>query len=114
LPVGRKTTCFLSPIRALPLAPTRLIEPTVRVGGATLKLPVEIESGSYLEFVSSADCKLYGPRGELIDSVIPQGQVPILEPGDNEIEFHCQTPPGIRARALITVITQGEPLHAAP
>ena len=114
LPIGHRTTCFLSPIKALPLVPTRLIDPTLRIGDTTLRLPVEIESGSYLEFFSPTDCKLYGPRGELIRTVVPQGDTVWLETGDNEIEFHCQASPGVRARAVVNVITQGEPLQAGP
>lgn len=110
---GRKTRCYLSPIRALPLVSTRLIRPTIRVGETSLTLPVEIESGSYLEFRSLDDCKLYGPQGQLIQSVQPEGSVPLLAAGDNRIDFHCEAPPGIRARALVTVMTQGEPLPVA-
>ena len=112
LPADKKTTCYLSPIKALPLVQTTLIRPTIRVGDVVLALPVDIDSGSYLEFHSADDCKLYGPQGELIRSIVPAGSVPVLMPGDNEIQFHCEAPPGIRARALVTIITQGEPLRA--
>ena len=105
-------TCYLSPIKALPLVKTKLIHPTMQVGDVVLTLPVDIDSGCYLEFHSVDDCTLYGPQGELIRSIVPVGSVPVLMPGDNEIQFHCEAPPGIRARALVTIITQGEPLRA--
>ena len=75
-----------------------------------LTFPVEIESGCYLEFHALDDCRLYGPQGELVRTVVPTGAVPQLAAGDNTLEFRCDSPPGVRSRAYVTVITQGEPL----
>jgi len=111
LPPGKQVTCYLSPIKALPLAATKLIRPTVRVGDAELTFPVEIETGCYLEFNSLGDCQLFGPQGELLQTVVPIGAVPQLASGENTIEFRCDAPTGVRARAYVTVITQGEPLR---
>ncbi len=110
LPPNRTVTCYLGPIKALPLMKMKLRHPAVTVGGQTILFPVEIESGCYLEFRSMSDCKLYGPQGEVVAEVSPQGDVPFLEAGDNRVEFHCMTAPSGSARANVTVITQGEPL----
>jgi len=110
LPVGKRVSLHLSPLRALPLVKTKLIRPSIAVGGASVTFPVEIESGCYLEFHAPDDCKLYGPQGELIRQVNPEGQVPIVERGDNRVQFRCNTPAGTSARAHVTVITQGKPL----
>lgn len=110
LPQGKTATCYLSPIKAVPLAATKLIHPTVRLGNAVLTFPVEIDSGCYLEFNALDDCRLYGPQGELLRTVQPTGAVPQLAPGDNRIEFQCDAPSGVRARAYVTVITRGEPV----
>lgn len=108
--MGKNATCYLSPIKALPLVKTKLTNPTISLGGATITFPVEIDSGSYLEFTSMSDCKLYGPKGELIREVIPHGQVPTLEPGENEIRFRYEGPAGVNPRARVTVIGRGNPL----
>jgi hypothetical protein len=110
LPVGKNATCYLSPIKALPLVKTKLVNPTISLGNATITFPVEIESGSYLEFTSMTDCKLYGPKGELTREVTPQGQMPTLERGENEIRFRCEGPAGVNPRARVTVIGRGNPL----
>ncbi len=112
LPPEKNVTCYLSPIKALPLVPTKLINPTVQVGDAQLTFPVEIDSGCYLEFRSSDDCYLYGPQGEQLRSVAPSGSIPQLAAGENLLKFRCDSPPGVRARAYVTVMTQGEPLRA--
>jgi len=107
IPFGRTVTCYLSPIKAVPLVKTRIFRPSVTVTGHTLIFPVEIESGCYLEFHGRDDCRLYGPKRELIREVRPEGDVPILEAGDNKIMFGCAES-GCRTRANLTVITQGD------
>ena len=111
LPPNEPVTCYLSPIRALPLLKATLRRPAVTIGGRKIVFPTEIESGCYLGFRSMLDCKLYGPQGELIREVTPEGDVPILEAGENTITFTCDVQGDVNARAYVTVITQGEPLH---
>lgn len=108
LPPGKPATCFLGPIKALPLVPGKLVNPAVTVGGKTVTFPVEIPAGHYLELLGPDDCKLYGPAGDLVREVKPQGPIPTVAPGDSQIHFQAQTPPNTSPRANVTVITQGE------
>ncbi|MFH1008515.1 MAG: hypothetical protein V1800_13600 [Candidatus Latescibacterota bacterium] len=110
LPPNQTVTCYLSPIQALPLTTGTLSHPSVALGGRCITFPTEMESGSYVEFRSMSDCTLYGPRGERIRSLLPQGEVPILEPGTNLIEFASAALGGMQARAHVTVISRGAPL----
>ena len=110
LPPNKTVTCYLSPIKALPLLTVKLRHPAITIGDKRILFPVEIETGSYLEFHSMSDCKLYGPKGELISEVEPQGDVPILESGENRVEFTCDAPANANARTYVTLISQGEPL----
>jgi hypothetical protein len=110
LPPGKTVTCYLSPIKAIPLTETKTINPAVTIAGKTIVFPVSIDTGCYLEFRSLLDCKLYGRKGELIRTVEPQGQPSILESGNNQIEFHCESSSEGNARANVTVITQGDQL----
>ena len=108
LPPKDTATCYLSPIRALPTVKAKLRNPAVMLGGKTITFPVEIESGQYLEFRSPTDCKLYGPAGEALGDVIPQGDAPLLETGENPIKFTCEPLAGLNPRAHVTVISQGD------
>ena len=108
LPAGKKAACYLSPIRALPLVKSKLLNPRIKVGDKTITFPVEIEGGHYLEFRSMTDCKLYGPDGALIADVKPQGEIPTLASSENQVEFNYETLPGISGRAYITIITEGD------
>ena len=111
IPQGKTVTCFLRPIKALPLVSAKLINPSIAIGGKAIVFPTEIETGCYLEFYSMSDCKLYGQQGELISEVTPQGQTPVLEEGKNQVEFTYEVPANVNGRANVTIISKGEPLQ---
>ena len=111
LPPNDTVTCHVRPVKALPLAATRLINPSLTLGETTIAFPVEIDSGSYLELSPASDCKLFGPQGQLLADVQPQGDLPLLATGDNPIRFACEAPPALSPRARVTVITRGTPLE---
>lgn len=110
LPPGKVVTTYLSPIKALPLVSQKLVNPAVTIDGKTLTFPVEIESGSYLEFNSMADCKLYDREGAMVADVKPVGDVPILDHGEHKVTFAATGSGGLTPRAFVTVITEGESL----
>ena len=109
LPPTQGATLLLSPIKALPTVKVKLANPTIRVGGKAIVFPVSLESGAYIEFASKGDCKLYDERGAIVQNVEPQGEVPALASGGNDVTFACEGP---AARAVVTVISQGEPFGA--
>ena len=46
----------------------------------------------------------------MLERVVPEGEVPLLKPGDNAIAFTAQGPEDYRTRASVTLISLGEPL----
>jgi hypothetical protein len=115
IPPGGKVTCALSPIKALPLAAIRLVNPAICVDGKQILFPVEMESGSYLELSPEAGCILYGPQGEAHGTVVHRGEVPTLRRGKSRISFGCESVKsegagGAQARARVTVIAYGDAL----
>jgi hypothetical protein len=114
VPVNQTVTCYLSPVKAIPVIRHKISRPSITVAGRTIVFPVDIESGGYLEFSGPDDCRLYGPKRELIREVKPEGELPILETGLNQLIFRCE-PAGVRSRANVTVITHGDtPLRRQP
>jgi len=111
LPPGKKVTCYISPIKAMPLVKARLVNPAITVGGKTITFPTELESGCYIEFKSLADCKLYDRTGKLIRELKPQGEVPTLTAGENQVKFTCGSSQDYNPRATVTMITHGTPLR---
>ena len=110
LPPGDTATCYLSPIKALPLVSATVRHPKLTLNGQSIVFPVEIESGSYLEFYPPADCKLYGPQGQLLGAVDLQEEMPQIESGENQVEFTCPAQEGMQPRARVTLIGWGIPL----
>ncbi len=110
LPANGTAKIYLSPVRATPLVKARIRNPRLTVGDRTLLLPVEMESGSYLELNSQLDCKVFGPDGAFLTDVNPGSSVPVLVPGANQLHFDCDAAPGVSPRMRITTSTFGEPL----
>lgn len=107
LPPGKTVKTYISPVKALPLVSAKLKSPSV---GGAITFPVELESGSYIEFNSMSDCKLYNKAGALVSDIKPTGKVLTAQPGENAISFKADTE-GTTPRAYVTVITQGETLR---
>jgi hypothetical protein len=106
IPEGEEVSCYLSPVKALPHVKSKLHNPAIKVGGRSISFPTTLESGHYLEFRSPADCKVFDARGELICEIKPVGDVPEIETGINTVEFTCDTPQGVSARANVTMISK--------
>jgi hypothetical protein len=111
LPSNGAVKCYLSPVCATPLVKAKIRNPRVTVGEQTLAIPAELESGSYLEFQSLSDCKVFGPDGKLLQEVKITGEVPELAAGANRLRFACDAEPGANPRVRITTITTGDPLY---
>lgn len=114
LPAGKRVSCEIRPVKAVPLVAAELRNPVVTVNGQRLELPVTMRPGMWLELGAGGDCKLYSAKGELVREVAVPGGVPVVRAGANEVGFGCE---GNGARAKVTVITEGaalrEPARAA-
>lgn len=110
LPPGRQVRLALGPVKALPVRKVTLRNPSVMVGGAGVAFPVNLESGQYLEFEPPGRCIHRDERGAVVAQVTPRGDAPTLAPGENRLTLACEGPPDAAARALVTVITLGDPL----
>jgi hypothetical protein len=110
LPPNREVRCFFGPVKALPVANVKLGNPAVVINGQRIVFPVALESGQFIEYEGSADCRWHDERGAVIRRIVPQGDPPTLAPGENPISFHCDSPAGYGTRARITVISQGQAL----
>jgi hypothetical protein len=111
LPAGKDVGCLLGAVKALPMIPAEIENPSVTIGETKITFKVKMESGMVLEFRSETECKLYGPKGEFLMNVPVEGNIPILIPGKNEICFLGKGPAGVKARVQVTVICEGKPLE---
>jgi hypothetical protein len=116
LPPKDSAECYLSPVKALPLAQSSVKNPSITIGGKKITFPISIDTGCYLEFSGMDNCRLYGKNGILCAEVKPQGEMPVLTEGDNSISFACDSVGGYNPRANVVITTQGSPfgLDGAP
>jgi len=110
LPEGKDVGTIVGPIKAISMVLGNIENPSVMIGGKRVVFPVRMESGMFLEFRSADDCKLYGSKGELLKEVIPEGTIPYLANGDNEISFSGVGSKQMNTRVQVTVISEGDPL----
>lgn len=106
IPKGQEVKCYLSPVKALPHVRAKLANPSIEIGDRKITFPTTLRSGSYLEFRSTNDCKVYDAKGELVGEVVPEGNLPNLDAGHNAVQFVCDVPEGGSSRANVTIITQ--------
>jgi hypothetical protein len=108
LPQGEEVKCYLGPVKALPHVKAKLVNPSIKIGGDAITFPTTLESGTYLEFRSRNDCKVYDAKGALVSEIIPQGNIPQLEAGNDVVQFTCNVPQEGSARANVTIISQDD------
>jgi len=107
---GKEARCRVGPVKALPMLAGTVIDPAITLNGTTVRFPVEIRSGCWIEYGGQGDGTLYGPKGEPLGQVTPRGPLPILQDGDNPVQFTCGSLQGPSPRVKVTVFSQGEEL----
>jgi hypothetical protein len=110
LPPGKEVRCLIGPVKALPLVPASIENPSITIGNEKIVFPVRMESGMYFELRSASDCKLFGPKGEFIKDIPVEGTIPEIRGGQNNFSFTCNATGEINPRLQITVISEGNPL----
>src|SRR5690606_27065148 len=100
----------IGPVKALPMVPGFIKNPSITIGGDKIIFPIKMESGMYLEFRSMNDCKLYNSKGELLQEVKPEGNIPTLVKGSNILSLSGEGSRDFNTRAQITVISEDVPL----
>jgi hypothetical protein len=109
LPPNDNVKCYISSVKPLPAVKKRFSNPCLMINGSRVALPVSLESGQYIECLSSTSCTLYDERGAKVTDLAIGAAMPLLRSGDNDVAFACDTPE-VYARARIILISSGEPL----
>jgi hypothetical protein len=107
LPPG-SVACGIRPVRALPVVPNVIRNPALMVGGQEITFPVEISSGSYIEFTPPSEGKVFGPTGELVEELSPEGSITLAN-GTNEVSL-ATSKGQLAPRCRVTLRTQGKSL----
>lgn len=110
LPANQRVNVQIGPVKALDITTQALKNPAVCVNAAKITFPVDLSTGMYLEMKSAADCKLYNKDGKVVQEVVPQGTIPLLRHGTNNVMFTCESLNAGATRVQVTVIGEGMPL----
>nr|HPI71872.1 hypothetical protein [bacterium] len=110
LAAGKTSSCLISAVKALPLMSATIENPSITAAGRKVTFKTKMASGMVLEFYSAEDCKLYGPKGEFLQDVKIEGDIPFLQAGENLLSFDCQGSDSVNTRVQVTVIHEGRPL----
>lgn len=98
-------------LKALPIKPYLLTNPTAKIGGKTVSFVGEIPSGHYLEYdplEGGASAKVFNAVGSVVSEAAVQGEFTELASGPSAVEFSANTGDEAPIRAKITIRTLGE------
>jgi len=102
--------CTVAQIEALTEIATPLKQPVLEIGTEKFALPVKLDADDYAEFQGKGDIRIFDKQGRLLQTIQPDGRVPVLPAGPSRI--------GLRAAeggaAKLTLITLGDPLPPPP
>ncbi len=102
IPAGKTVSVQLKPMKALPLLQQKLVNPSITIGGQTMVFPVEMEPNEYLEVLADGSCKWFDAKGTLKKTVVPQGTLPTVAGGNNQISFNSSKQTA-NSRAYVTM-----------
>ena len=107
LPPGEECRVRLGPIHFLPIHKTILPRPVVTLAGTPVSLPVDLESGEYVEVDAAGRGTHYDERGAVQAHFLVEGGLPPLASGVNSVSFDHGASHFPSLRAEITVICAG-------
>jgi hypothetical protein len=93
-------------VEALRESEASLRNPEITIGGATMRLPVELRRDDYAEFSGTGEVRVFDANGkQRSNPVKPAGAIPVLHPGVNRVELRADELCPVK----LTVITTGQP-----
>ncbi len=111
LPRGQAVEVKVASLRAVPLRALAFRDPRFTLNGESLRLPLALNSGEYIEW-DEQGIEHFDARGALLERLPTPAVPPRLRPGANQLEFSATAlTPGL-IRAQVTVIGLGSPFGA--
>ncbi|MBN1422349.1 MAG: hypothetical protein JXP34_26475 [Planctomycetes bacterium] len=110
VPPGGAADLAIGPVKAVRMIPIRIERPRIEIAGEAIAFPVAMESGDRLEVDPEAGTTLYDRIGAAKAQVVPEGKIPRLAPGANDVTFSCEGPETGAARIRVTISCLGDPL----
>jgi hypothetical protein len=113
VPPTAEAEVLVGRIEALAETPDVLADPSLELGGQTLRFPVTLRPDEYLELDWAGVCRHFEPNGGLIRQFRPEGAIR-CPAGPAEVRFDCRRGAGLSPRAELILATRGTPLPNTP
>ena len=111
VPAGKGTDIELGGIDIFPQEKAVLSKPRLNVNGTSILMPVDLNSGEYLEIDAEGQGTLHAENGEIMDRFTPvvEGRHPQLAVGENKMELDVKSLNDFAPRAEVTLFSYGKP-----
>ena len=111
LPPGATAGAHFGGLEALQETPRTLHNPGLQLDEKSITFPVTLEPDWYLEYEGDGPVRVFDPNGFTQAEVEPQGVVPTIRKGDNDVIFFCDQGQNQGQTAKVMLITRGKPLR---
>jgi hypothetical protein len=111
VPAGGAATASFSRLEALRETPSAVRNPAVKVNGASITFPVQLEADWYLEYSGRGNARVFDANGFTKAELPPAGKTPLLRKGGNQVTFTCDRGKDLGESARVTLVTRGLPLR---
>ncbi|NLM79088.1 MAG: hypothetical protein GX173_13585 [Ruminococcaceae bacterium] len=98
-----QTGIRLKTIKLLPPVENTLHNPTVTINGQQVTFPVSLHGSSILECHPDGFCEVFNLRGEHLASPVPDGEIPVLRQGVNQLSIDSAEQTACQKRAVLTL-----------
>ncbi|MCP5521793.1 MAG: hypothetical protein H7A46_09635 [Verrucomicrobiales bacterium] len=110
----RELRCRIHAVRAEPMVACRVAHPRLVLNGHAIKLPVELKSGDWLDWVDDGRYAVHGSAGEVLLEGHNDEPPPPLRAGENTMQLVLQDDVAVPPRVRLTVFARGAPLPRSP
>jgi len=107
LPKEHPAKCSITLVEALAESEVPLKDPELVVGGKSLCLPVELNTGDYAEFTATGPVRVFDRNGTMLSSFEVTNDRPTLQAGENRVVLRAAG----AGCAKLTIITVGDAIQ---
>ena len=118
LPPGEEVRCGLGPTVALPVSRVGVSNLSISVNEKGVRLPVDLETGDYVEWLQPGVVKVYNRRSQLVADLATDSLPPEVAKGENELTVASEVKAAarseaspVKARMEVWVLLDGEPVY---
>jgi hypothetical protein len=111
LPPGKTATASFGRLEALQEIPRSVHNSGLTVKGKSIIFPVSLKPGWYLEYAGDGPVRVFDANGFVKAEAKPEGAVPTIGKGNNDVTFFCDPGKDRGQTAKVTFITRGKPLQ---